>query len=393
MLLRNPLRIQSLYVKHTRKNNTWSTLPFEEVVAMTQGLRSGAVTRRQWHGSALGLVVSLVCTGVLLERALPTAAPPSMPLEPPAAAPQEPITPILLSLAFDPPRVALGERLFHDVRLSDDNARACTLCHPLERGGMDGQSHARTAHGTIFLRNTPTLFNVGLNAALNWDGLATTLEVHAEIDLLHPSLMNTTWSDLLAKLQADADYVTRFTTVYAGGLTPATVVDALASFERSLLTPNARFDRYLRGELQALTVPEQQGYRLFKSFGCVACHQGRNIGGNMYQKFGIFAAPGGVGSPAAVVDVGRYVVTKVARDREVFRVPSLRNVAVTAPYFHDGREPTLEGAVDTMARVQLGRTLTPEQMGLIVQFLQTLTGDYHGRPVATSAQEHRDGDE
>jgi cytochrome c peroxidase len=118
-----------------------------------------------------------------------------------------------------------------------------------------------------------------------------------------------------------------------------------------------------------------------------------NIGGNMYQKFGIFAAPGGVGSPAAVVDVGRYVVTKVARDREVFRVPSLRNVAVTAPYFHDGREPTLEGAVDTMARVQLGRTLTPEQMGLIVQFLQTLTGDYHGRPVATSAQEHRDGDE
>jgi cytochrome c peroxidase len=185
------------------------------------------------------------------------------------------------------------------------------MCHPLQRGGMDGQSHARTANGTAFVRNTPTIFNVGLNAAFNWDGIANTLEAHTEIDLLHPSLMNTTWQKLLAKLLTDADYVTRFNTAYAGGLTPANVLDALVSFERSLLTPNTRFDRYLRGDLQALTAPEQQGYRLFKSYGCVACHQGMNIGGNMYQKFGIFAAPGGVGSPAAVIDLGRYFVTKV----------------------------------------------------------------------------------
>jgi cytochrome c peroxidase len=123
----------------------------------------------------------------------------------------------------------------------------------------------------------------------------------------------------------------------------------------------------------------------------VACHQGMNIGGNMYQKFGIFATPSGKDGPEEVVDLGRYVATKVPRDREVFRVPSLRNVAVTAPYFHDGREPTLEGAVDTMARVQLGRTLTPEELGLIVQFLHTLTGEYHGWPVATSGEEHSDG--
>ena len=256
---------------------------------------------------------------------------------------------------------------------------------------MDGQSHAKTANGTAVLRNTPTIFNAGLNASYNWDGMVNTLEAHAEIDLLHPSLMHTTWPELLAKLQADADYVTRFNTAYAGGLTPAHVLDALTSFERSLLTPNARFDRYLRGELPALTAAEQQGYRLFKSYGCVACHQGMNIGGNMYQKFGIFAAPDGLGSPAAVVDLGRYFATKVPRDREVFRVPSLRNVAVTAPYFHDGRAPTLEGAVETMARVQLGRTLTPEEIGLIVQFLQTLTGEYRGCPVATSGEEHSDG--
>jgi cytochrome c peroxidase len=342
-------------------------------------------------GGPLCLVVSIVFTCVLMESAIPASKPSYMLLEPPAAEPQEPITPIPLALALDPQRVALGEQLFHEVRLSSDNTRACATCHPLQRGGMDGRPRAITAKGTLHPRNTPTIFNVGLNTALNWDGLATTLEAHAELVLLHPSLMHTTWPELLVKLQADADYVTRFNAAYAGGLTPANVLDALASFERSLLTPNARFDRYLRGELQALTAPEQQGYRLFKSYGCVACHQGMNIGGNMYQKFGIFAARGGMGSPATLVDLGRYFVTKVPRDREVFRVPSLRNVAVTAPYFHDGRAPTLEAAVETMARVQLGRTITPEEIGLIVQFLHTLTGEHQGRPVATSVQEHGDG--
>jgi cytochrome c peroxidase len=343
------------------------------------------------RGAALCLVVGIVLACALMAGAIPAAEAPSMPPEPPAAEPQEPITPVPLSLVLDPQRVALGERLFHDVRLSHDNTHACTMCHPLQRGGMDGQPRPITAKGTLHPRNTPTLFNVGLNAVLNWDGIATTLEAHAQIVLLHPRLMHTTWPELLAKLQADTDYVTGFNAAYAGGLRPANVLDALASFERSLLTPNARFDRYLRGELDALTAPEQQGYRLFKSYGCAACHQGVTIGGNMYQKFGIFEAPGDMGSPAAVVDLGRYVVTKAPRDRAVFRVPSLRNVAVTAPYFHDGRARTLESAVDTMARVQVGRTLTSEEIGLIVQFLHTLTGEYHGRPVAISGQESSEG--
>jgi cytochrome c peroxidase len=338
-------------------------------------------------------VVSLVFAWVLMERTIPAAEAPYVSPEPPATEAQEPITPIPVSLALDPQRVVLGERLFHDVRLSSDNRRACTTCHPLHSGGMDGRPRAITANRTLHRRNTPTIFNVALNAGFNWDGVANTLEAHAEIVLLHPSLMNTTWPELMAKLQADADYLNRFNTAYAAGLMPANVLDALASFERSLLTPNARFDRYLRGERHALTAPEEQGYRLFKSYGCVACHQGMNIGGNMYQKFGIFEETGGGGSPAALVDFGRYAVTGAPRDREVFRVPSLRNVAVTAPYFHDGRAPTLDSAVDTMARVQLGRTLTPEEIGLIVQFLQTLTGEYHGRPVATSGQEHSDGHE
>jgi len=356
---------------------------------MTQCRRRCAVANLTLLCRRVCLVVSLLAGSWLMESARLAAETPNMPPEPPAAALQEPIPPLPLSLALDPPRVALGARLFADVRLSHDNTRACITCHPLERGGMDGQPRAVAADGTRHLRNTPTVFNVGLNAVLNWDGSATTLEAHAERVLLHPDLMRTTWPELLAKLQADADYRSGFTTAYPEGLTRANVLDALASYERSLLTPNSRFDRYLRGEHRALTAPEQQGYRLFTAYGCVACHQGVNIGGNMYQKFGVFADPGGGDSPAAAVDLGRYAVTGVPRDRGVFRVPSLRNVAVTAPYFHDGRARTLVDAVGTMAKVQLGITLMPEEIGVLVQFLQTLTGEYQGRPVAMPAQTAR----
>jgi cytochrome c peroxidase len=353
---------------------------------MTQRLRICAVASLQWLSRCFCLVVSISSVCVLIESVLLASETPYMPLDPPTTESREPIVPIPLHLALDPKRVALGERLFHDVRLSHNNTQACTTCHPLEHGGMDGRPRAITTNGVLHLRNTPTIFNVGFNASCNWDGIANTLEAHAELVLLNPNLMNMTWPELLAKLHADADYVTSFNTAYPGGLTPANVLDALANFERSLLTPNSRFDRYLRGERHALTAPEQQGYGLFKSYGCVACHQGINIGGNMYQKFGIFEDTGGVADPAAVVDLGRYRVTKVPRDRGVFRVPSLRNVAVTAPYFHDGRERTLEDAVETMARVQLGMTLTQEEIGLIVQFLHTLTGEYQGRPVVTPVQ-------
>jgi cytochrome c peroxidase len=154
-----------------------------------------------------------------------------------------------------------------------------------------------------------------------------------------------------------------FAASYSDGLTPANILDALATYQRSLITPNARLDQYLRGQPQALTAEEQRGYQLFKAYGCVACHQGLNVGGNLYQKFGIFPDRVGSSSSGEDPDPGRARVTGLERDRGVFRVPSLRNVAQTAPYFHDGRAPTLEEAVDTMARVQLGRTLTREEIG------------------------------
>jgi cytochrome c peroxidase len=281
--------------------------------------------------------------------------------------------------------VALGERLFHDARLSGRNAIACATCHNLAHGGADGQPQAMAATGIRLSRNTPTIFNVAFNAAYNWDGGARTLEAHAERVLLSPSLMRTTWPELLTKLQAIPDYRAAFTALYPGRLLPAHVLDVLATYERSLVTPNARFDHYLRGHTEALSADERRGYDIFKAYGCVACHQGVNVGGSMFQKFGILQEASASHDPTRPIDLGRFLLTQVPRDRGVFRVPSLRNVALTAPYFHDGRAPTLEAAVAIMARVQLGRTLSQEDNHAIVQFLCTLTGEYQGRPLTTAS--------
>jgi cytochrome c peroxidase len=312
-------------------------------------------------------------------------APPAATADEVLAESQEPLVPLPLHVPADPAKVALGERLFHDVRLSGDNATACATCHRLEHGGVDGLPRARTATGTWLLRNTLTIFNVAFNTAYNWDGAVRTLEAHAERVLLSPALMHTTWPALLAKLRTASEYRTAFATLYPGRLTPAHVLDALATYERSLVTPNARFDRYLRNHPEALSPVERRGYAIFKAYGCVACHQGMNVGGSMFQKFGIFQ--GAPHDPTQPVDLGRFLLTQVQRDREVFRVPSLRNVALTAPYFHDGRAATLEAAVVIMARVQLGRTLSSEDTHAIVRFLHTLTGEYQGRALTPSAEQ------
>jgi cytochrome c peroxidase len=244
---------------------------------------------------------------------------------------------------------------------------------------MDGLRRARAADGKTLLRNTPTIFNVGFDLFFNWDGSSEQLPVHDERVLRNPALMNMSWEELLPRLKADAAYSRDFAAAYGQGITRDSVLDAIASYECSLVTPNSRFDSFLRGNKGALTPAEQEGYVLFRSIGCTACHQGRNIGGNLLQKFGVFHDTSAERSASEPVDLGYFQVTKNPFDREAFRVPSLRNVAMTAPYFHDGRAPTLQVAVATMARVQLGRSVTPEQIALIVGFLRTLTGQYQGR--------------
>jgi cytochrome c peroxidase len=291
----------------------------------------------------------------------------------------EPILPIPLTVSFDSERARIGERLFHDVRLSAGGRESCASCHPLDRGGMDGMPVAKRPDGSSHFRNTPTVFNAAFNATLNWDGVAHTLEAHT--DRIIQGLMGLSWEELISRLRADIGYAAAFKASYEDGITRASVLDAIAVFERSLFTPGCRFDRFLRGELGALSPRERRGYDLFKRFGCITCHQGVNLGGNLFQKFGVFEDQlESKGRP----DPGRIRVTNGARDRGVFRVPSLRNVAVTAPYFHDGREPELAGAVELMGKAQLGKALQRADIELIVDFLKTLTGEFKGRSLSSS---------
>jgi cytochrome c peroxidase len=295
----------------------------------------------------------------------------------------EPIVPIPTVAPSDPAKVRLGERLFRDVRLSHDDKFACTSCHRLDQGGDDGQTRSIGGDGQPLDFNTPTVFNAALSFRLSWRGNFRTLEEQAEAVLLNPRLMGTSWPELMAKLQADQTYRRDFDSAYGQQPARPLVLDALAAFERSLLTPRAPFDRYLLGESDAIGPEAKRGYGLFKSHGCVACHQGVNVGGNLFQRFGVFDDPF-VSGPLSRADLGRFALTGKAEDRSVFRVPSLRNVAETAPYFHDGRAATLEQAVEEMARVQLGRVLASSETDLIVRFLHALSGEY--RPAAAPGQ-------
>jgi len=294
----------------------------------------------------------------------------------------EPITPTPRA-EIDRAKAELGRKLFNDVRLSQTNTVACASCHRLEMGGADGRSRPLGADTRPLDFNSPSIFNVALNYRLNWRGNFRTLEQQNESVLRDPRLMNTTWDQLLAKLRADQDYVRAFRALYANGPGRAQVLDALATFQRSLVTPDARFDRYLNGQRDAISSEEEHGYQLFKSYGCIACHQGVNVGGNLLQKFGIFYDPYLLrGTRVTDADLGRFAITGIEGDRLVFRVPSLRNVAITAPYLHDGSAASLPDAVKIMTRVQLGRELPDQDIDLIVKFLGTLTGEYQGRPLA-----------
>jgi cytochrome c peroxidase len=231
--------------------------------------------------------------------------------------------------------------------------------------------------GTI---NTPTVLNGGFNFRQFWDGRAGTLEEQVDGPLLHPSEMGLNWDDALALLRGDADYARAFAASYPDGVTPAAVRDAIATFERSLITPNSRFDRHLRGEADVLGAEELEGYKLFLETGCVSCHQGLNVGGNMYQVFGRMGNYFEDRGDVTASDLGRFNVTGHERDRHKFKVPSLRNVELTAPYFHDGSAETLAEAVQIMARYQIGESLPDGEVAQLVAFLKTLTGENLRRP-------------
>lgn len=291
---------------------------------------------------------------------------------------REPIVPISRQLDLDERKIALGERLFHDTRLSRDGTVACATCHDLAKGGTDRLPRSRGIGGAVGAVNAPTVFNSGFNFVQFWDGRAATLEEQIDGPVQHPSEMGSTWPGIIAKLNQDQDYVAAFAEIYGGGIQSDNVKDAIANYERSLITPNSRFDRFLLGDTDAITEREKAGYELFKSLGCSSCHNGTNVGANMFQGFGIFGSYFRDRGDITEADFGRFNVTGRVEDRFVFRVPSLRNIELTAPYFHDGSAQTLERAVEIMTKYQLGRPLSIEQAKLIVAFLKTLTGEYSG---------------
>jgi len=287
----------------------------------------------------------------------------------------EPITPISPTRTADPARTELGNQLFHDVRLSGNNSVACVSCHDLTRGGADSRAHSLGIGGKPTAVNTPTVFNAALNFRQFWNGRADSLEAQIDAVIENPDEMGSKWPDVVAKVAQDANYQAAFSQAYPDGVTQANIRNAIATFERTLLTPNSRFDRYLLGDTDAISADEKAGYLKFKQYGCVACHQGVNIGGNMYQKFGVMGDYFKQRGNPTDADLGRFLVTRDEEDRHVFKVPSLRNVALTAPYFHDASAKTLEDAVDVMFRYQLGRAASQEDKASIIRFLKTLTGE------------------
>jgi cytochrome c peroxidase len=279
---------------------------------------------------------------------------------------QEPITPIPPAPDSDPLKLALGERLFADPRLSHDGTLTYSSCHDVHSNGADSKRLRTARDGSVMTFNIPTVFNAALSFRLNWEGNVRTLEDQSESSLENAANLATNANEVLKKLDADPEMVRQFSQAYGGPPDRTSLLDAIATFERSLLTPGSRFDRWLSGDFVALSPEEQEGYQLFKSLGCVSCHQGVNIGGNLFERQGIFHP---LASPPP----------------EIVRVPSQRNVATTPPYFHDGSAPTLEEAVRRMGNAQLDQTLSDAQIKAIVAFLDTLTGTYRGAPVTAAS--------
>ena len=286
----------------------------------------------------------------------------------------EPVRPIAERLEYDEAKAELGRILYHDTRLSIDNTVSCASCHDLSTAGVDNKQYSEGVGGQLGGVNAPTVYNAVYNFVQFWDGRAATLALQAAGPPLNPVEMGCeSFDQIIAKLSKDRALTRAFKAVYPDGWSEANITDAIAQFEHTLITPNSRFDRYLKGDAEAITAEELEGYNLFKKYNCATCHVGPILGGQSYELMGqyadYFAARG---TELTVEDNGRFKETSIERDRHRFKVPGLRNVALTAPYFHDGTEPELKEAVCKMGTYQVGVELEDEVEDKIVAFLHTL---------------------
>jgi len=292
----------------------------------------------------------------------------------------EPIRPIAESKNINQAKADLGFLLYHDTRLSMDNTVSCATCHDLKTGGVDNHRYSHGVNDQLGGVNAPTVYNSAYNFVQFWDGRAKTLAEQAAGPPLNPvEMASSSFDEIIAKLQADKAFVEKFTKVYPDGLSEANITNAIEEFERTLNTPNSRFDKWLRGDNEAITAQELEGYELFKKYSCATCHVGQNLGGQSYELMGLrrhyFEARG---EELTEEDNGRFKQTKEERDRHRFKVPGLRNVELTWPYYHDGTRATMEEAVADMARYQSDVDITEEEAATITAFLRTLTGEHKG---------------
>ena len=293
----------------------------------------------------------------------------------------EPVRPIDSALEVDEAKAALGFALFHDPRLSVDNTVSCATCHALETAGVDNHQYSHGVDDQLGGVNAPTVYNAVYNFVQFWDGRAKTLADQAAGPPLNPvEMASESFDQIIAKLKEDKKFVKAFNAVYADGLTEANITDAIEEFERTLITPDSRFDQWLRGDDSSLTAEELEGYELFKKYDCATCHVGQNLGGQSYELMGLrrhYFADRGL--ELTNEDNGRYKETQLERDRHRFKVPGLRNVEHTWPYYHDGTRETLEEAVRDMAIYQSDVEMTETEIDKVVAFLNTLTGKYQGK--------------
>jgi len=282
---------------------------------------------------------------------------------------QTPITPLPENAIYSVAKAELGKKLFFDPILSNENKISCALCHDVLKNGADTTPFSKALNGKETNINTPTLLNASLNFVQRLDGSAQTLEDELALSIEDPLKMDTTFNEVVSKLSSSS-YKSSFEALYPDGVTKDNLINAIVEFEKALITPNSKFDRYLRGDSSALNKEERIGYEKFQSTGCINCHNGVNVGSNMYQKMGLYTP-----YTQKKVSKGRVNVTHRERDKHVYKVPTLRNIELTAPYMHDGQVATLKEAIKSMREHQLGITNSSQSINQIEAFLKTLTGE------------------
>jgi cytochrome c peroxidase len=281
------------------------------------------------------------------------------------------ITPIPSDIKLNNKKVLLGKMLFHDTRLSKDDTISCASCHDISNGGDDNRAFSIGVNNQVGTVNSPTILNSSLNFVQFWDGRVNTLEEQAVGPIHNPIEMNSNFVEIISKLKNDDVYKKQFSQIYNTTINKNNIIDAIVEFEKSLTTPNSKFDLYLKGQKDILNEKEKKGYELFQSYGCISCHNGVNLGGNLFQKVGIIDSY----FKEDETNLGRYNITKQNKDKFYFKVPTLRNIELTAPYLHNGSLKDLRSVIEIMIKYQVGAIYEDKDVENIELFLKTLTGE------------------